>query len=75
MSEKEDLKALRAALVNEIKTKLGNGFSFTESHLVLALDLGQIYSYRDMQNALRLFEGVRVKNSLNGFIINVEFRH
>lgn len=75
LSSPKEVNALRDALRQSIKTTLGNGFSFTESHLTLALDLGQLYSYLDMQKALRLFEHTRVANRINGFITNVEFRH
>lgn len=75
MSEKEDLKALKEALREEIKSKLRNGFAFNENHNTLILDLGQIYSFRDMQAALKIFEECRVKKGINGFIIEVDFRN
>lgn len=73
MSNRQELKEFREILAQYIKSDFGNSFQFTESHLLLALDLGQIYSYRDTKKALRFFEHIKTTFCLHGYISNIEF--
>lgn len=73
MQDLDDVKAFREKLVGYINHSQGNSFQFTESHLILALDLGQIYSYRDMRGVLMTCEHIKNTWCLHGTIVNVEF--
>lgn len=73
MANRESLKEFRQKLDKYLKKDFEDSFQFTESYLVLALDLGKTYSYRDTQRALRYVEHIRTTWCLQGFISNIDF--
>lgn len=73
MNSLDDVKALREKLVGYIKQETGKSFDFSERHCILALDLFQIYSYREMRGAIMTFEHIRKTWCLNGHIVDIEF--
>ena len=73
MANRENLKEFRHKLNKLLPKDFGDSYQFTERHMVLALDLGTIYSYRDTQKALRYMEDIRTTWCLQGFISNIDF--
>ena len=73
MNSQEEAKTLREKLVGYIKQSQGDSYNFTQRHCILALDLGQIYSYRDMRGAIMTYEHIRNTWCLNGHIADIEF--
>ena len=73
MASKESVKEFRQKLNKYLKMDFGDSYQFTENNLVLTLDLGKTYSYRDTQRALRYTEHIRTTWRLQGFISNIDF--
>lgn len=73
MANRESLKEFRQKLDMYLRKDFEDSFQLTENYLVLALDLGKTYSYRDTQRALRYTEHIRTTWCLQGFISNIDF--
>lgn len=73
MANRESVKEFRQKLDKSLKKDFFDSFQFTENYMVLALDLGRIYTYRDMQKAVRYTEEIRTTWCIQGFISNIDF--